>query len=107
MAQGGHDQGAGVTALTRRQGAERRARQGVVEPGPAGQGRGSGGWKFPARKSAVSAPAVARAPTKPSSSDVLANRFAPCRPVHAVSPIAFRFCTLVRPERSVWIPPQE
>src|SRR5439155_10725279 len=49
---------------------------------------------------------AARAPnTSPSSSELLARRFAPCTPVHATSPAANRPASDVRPHSSVSTPP--
>ncbi|MNW01047.1 hypothetical protein D3C71_1966280 [compost metagenome] len=49
--------------------------------------------------------AAARPITMHSSSELEANRFAPCRPVQAVSPTAYRFDRSVRPAVSVTTPP--
>lgn len=50
--------------------------------------------------------AAARAKTMHSTSELLASRLAPCRPVQAVSPMANRPGRSVRPARSVSTPPQ-
>ena len=46
-----------------------------------------------------------RAKTSVSSKELLASRFAPCAPVHAVSPAASRPGTLVRPSGVTRRPP--
>jgi hypothetical protein len=43
--------------------------------------------------------------TRPSSRELLPSRLAPCRPVEATSPQAYRFSMLVRAEASVLTPP--
>jgi hypothetical protein len=51
--------------------------------------------------------ALAAAPnTSPSSSELLARRFAPCSPVQAVSPIAYSPAMSVSPAPPVTMPPQ-
>src|SRR5213083_1693142 len=61
--------------------------------------------RFPTGASFIMA-CPARAPnTNPSSRELLANRLAPCTPVAAVSPAAYRPGSEVRPHRSVFTPP--
>ena len=45
------------------------------------------------------------AKTTASSSELLANLFAPCTPVHETSPYAYRLLMLVLPFKSTRIPP--
>ena len=52
------------------------------------------------------ASAAARPMTTHSSKELLAKRFAPCKPVQATSPTAYKPATVVRPDKSVSIPPQ-
>jgi hypothetical protein len=70
----------------------------VVPGGQRGRGAAQG----------ASAMAVARRARTPctSTSELLARRLAPCRPVQAVSPMAYRPGMSVRPARSVSTPPQ-
>src|SRR4029077_5964876 len=61
--------------------------------------------RFPTGASSIIA-CPARAPnTNPSSRELLARRLAPCTPVAAVSPAAYRPGSEVRPHRSVFTPP--
>src|SRR5262249_4525706 len=54
----------------------------------------------------ISIASPARAPkTSPSSNELLASRFAPCTPVHATSPAAYKPASVVRPCVSVLTPP--
>ena len=50
--------------------------------------------------------AMRSAKTRPSSRELEASRFAPCTPVQATSPQAYRPGTVVRPCRSVRTPPE-
>ena len=50
--------------------------------------------------------AMRSANTNPSSNEFEASRFAPCTPVPATSPHAYRPDTVVRPRRSVCTPPE-
>ena len=50
--------------------------------------------------------AIRRAKTSPSSSELEASRLAPCTPVQAASPHAYRPGIEVRPRRSVRTPPE-
>src|SRR5215218_340203 len=45
--------------------------------------------------------------TSPSSSEFDARRFAPCTPVQLTSPAAYSPATVLRPQRSVRIPPMQ
>src|SRR5690242_1918847 len=61
--------------------------------------------RFPGGASFIMA-CPARAPkTNPSRSELLAKRLAPCTPVAAVSPAAYKPDREVRPQRSVLTPP--
>src|SRR5207253_393407 len=61
--------------------------------------------RFPTGASSIIA-CPARAPkTNPSSRELLASRLAPCTPVAAASPAAYKPGSEVRPERSVFTPP--
>lgn len=57
------------------------------------------------RSSTMSA-AMRSAKTRPSRSELDASRFAPCTPVQATSPHAYSPGTVVRPRRSVRMPPE-
>ena len=73
------------------------------------QGAIAGGRSSPLRPRATSRPASlpARVPhTRHSSSEVLARRFAPCRPVQDTSPTARSRLMLDRPTESTAMPPQ-
>ena len=73
-------------------------------PGSATMDRETGGGNSGVAGLVIARPA--RAPnTSPSSSELLARRFAPCTRVHATSPAANRPGTDVRPSRSVSTPP--
>ena len=81
--------------------ASRVDRLGTMIAGGLGAGAGVGvsaGSSSPARP--------ARRPiTKHSLRELEASRLAPCRPVHADSPIAYRPGTVVPPSRSATMPP--
>lgn len=81
-----------------------------------GTGAGAGSWS-PARSdvrsgvrswgpAATMSAAMRSAKTRPSRRELDASRFAPCTPVQAVSPQAYRPGTVVRPHRSVRTPPE-
>ncbi len=54
----------------------------------------------------VMSAAMRSAKTRPSRRELDASRFAPCTPVQATSPQAYRPGTVVRPRRSVRTPPE-
>lgn len=64
----------------------------------AGSVRGGRVWAMSA--------AMRSAKTRPSRREFDASRFAPCTPVQATSPQAYRPGTVVRPRRSVRMPPE-
>ena len=71
---------------------------------PVGHGGRRPGSASAGSPRARSAP-IRSANTRPSSSELEASRLAPCTPVQAHSPQAYRPGTLVRPSRSVRTPP--
>ncbi len=79
--------------------------------------RASAGWSGPVDGTGMPGPlpadalrtmssAIRSAKTRPSSREFEASRFAPCTPVQATSPHAYRPGTVVRPCRSVRMPPE-
>ncbi len=79
-----------------------RAATGTTGTGP---GRASPLGSRPAPRSAATASAARRPITRPSSRLFDASRLAPCSPVRATSPAAYRPSTSVRPWVSVTTPP--
>lgn len=73
-----------------------------------GTGAAAGSTAGPGRRAGadVMSSAMRSAKTSPSRRELEASRFAPCTPVHATSPHAYRPGTVVRPYRSVRTPPE-
>nr|BFF20157.1 hypothetical protein GCM10025730_36780 [Promicromonospora thailandica] len=73
---------------------------------PPGRSAGSPCGSFPASNRSTTSRAAREANTMPSSSEFDASRLAPCTPVQATSPTAYRPSTDDRPSRSVTTPPE-